>query len=54
MYQDIEETILADAPVIPLHNSRDYWLLKPYVKGVVRPPMILPWLKNVYIEGKTS
>lgn len=54
MYQDIEETILADAPVIPLHNSRDYWLLKPYVKGVVRPPMILPWLKNVYIEGKTA
>jgi oligopeptide transport system substrate-binding protein len=54
MYQDVEETILADAPVIPLHNSRDYWLLKPYVKGVVRAPMILPWLKNVYIEGKTS
>ncbi len=54
MYQDIEESILADAPVIPLHNSRDYWLVKPNVKGVVRPPMILPWLKNVYIEGKTN
>jgi oligopeptide transport system substrate-binding protein len=54
MYQDIEETIVTDAPVIPLHNSREYWLVKPYVKGVVRPPMVLPWLKNVYIEGKTN
>lgn len=54
LYQDAEQIIVDDAPVIPLHNSREYWLVKPNVKGVFRAPMIVPWLKNVYIQDKTT
>ena len=54
LYQEAEQLIVNDAPVIPLHNSREYWLVKPYVKGVSRAPMIVPWLKNVYIQEKTN
>ena len=54
IYQDAEQLIVTDAPVIPLHNTREYWLVKPYVKGVSRAPMIVPWLKNVYIQEKTN
>ena len=54
LYQEAEQLIVNDAPVIPLHNSREYWLIKPYLKGVSRAPMIVPWLKNVYIQEKTN
>lgn len=54
LYQQAEQAIVNDAPVIPLHNSREYWLVKPNVKGVKLPPMVVPWLKNVTIEGKTK
>ena len=50
LYQQAEQMILADVPVIPLTHSREYWLTKPYVQGMVYPPMIIPRLKYVSIE----
>jgi oligopeptide transport system substrate-binding protein len=50
LYQQVEQMILTDAPVIPFSHSREYWLTKPYVKGMVYPPMIIPRLKYVSIE----
>lgn len=51
LYQQAEQIIVNDAPVIPLSYARDYWLIKPYVKGVQRPPLVLPWLRDVYMEA---
>jgi oligopeptide transport system substrate-binding protein len=50
LYQQAEQLILNDAPVIPLTHSREYWLTKPYVKGMIYPPIIIPRLKYVSIE----
>jgi len=54
LYQDAEQLIVNDAAVIPLHNTREQWLVKPYVKGMMRAPMVVPWLKNVYIQDRTA
>jgi oligopeptide transport system substrate-binding protein len=50
LYAQAEEMIVADAPWVPLWNSVDYVLTKPYVKGAVYSAAIFPWLSNVYIE----
>lgn len=50
LYRQAEQMILEDAPVIPLSHSREYWLTKPYVKGMIYPPIIIPRLKYVSIE----
>lgn len=49
-YQQAEELILKDAPVMPLTYGRDYWLTKPYVKGVFYPPLIIERLKYISLE----
>jgi oligopeptide transport system substrate-binding protein len=50
LYAQVEEMIVADAPWVPLWNSVDYILTKPYVKGAVYAAAIFPWLSGVYIE----
>jgi len=50
LYRQAEQMLVSDAPVIPLVTGRDYWLVKPYVKGVKRPPLVIPWLSGVSIE----
>ncbi len=50
LYRQVEQMILDDAPVIPLSHSREFWLTKPYVKGMIYPPIIIPRLKYVAIE----
>ena len=50
LYQQAEQKILADVPVVPLTYSRQYWLTKPYVKGMYYPPMIIPRLKYVSLS----
>jgi ABC-type transport system substrate-binding protein len=49
-FQEAERLIVSDAPWVPLWNSVDYVLVKPYVKGAVFSAAIFPWLTNVYIE----
>ena len=50
MYNQAENLIMADAPVIPLYADVRYQLVKPYVKGFVVPPSVVPILKDVSIE----
>lgn len=50
LYQQAEEMILKDAPVLPLTYGRDYWLTKPYVKGVFYPPLVIERLKYITLE----
>jgi len=50
IYQQAEEMILADAPIVPLTHDADYWLTKPYVEGMIYPPAIIPKLKYVSIS----
>jgi oligopeptide transport system substrate-binding protein len=50
LYQQAESLILNDYPLVPLTYSDDYWLTKPYVKGLVYPPMIIPRLRYVSLS----
>ena len=47
-YQQAEKIIVQDAVWLPLWHDRDYYLVKPNVKGVYRAPTVIPWLKDVY------
>lgn len=49
-YQQAEEKILADAPVLPLTYGRDYWLTKPYAKGVFYPPLVIERLRYISLQ----
>jgi oligopeptide transport system substrate-binding protein len=50
LYQQAEQMILGDNPVIPLEYEREYWLTKPYVKGVIYPALIIPRLKYMSLS----
>ena len=50
LYQEAEELIVQDAPWILLWYDTSYWLTKPYVKGLIYPPMVIPRLQYVSIE----
>ncbi|MBS1251643.1 MAG: Periplasmic oligopeptide-binding protein [Anaerolineales bacterium] len=49
LYQEVERIIIEDAPWIPLFHSAEYWLTKPYVKGMIYPPAVVPRLKYVWL-----
>ncbi len=50
LYQQAEQKIMADVPVLPLAYSKDYWLVKPYVKGFIDPPLIISKLKYITLS----
>jgi len=50
LYQEAEQIIINDAPWVPLFYEVEYWLTKPYVKGMIYPPMIIAKLQYVSIE----
>lgn len=57
LYRQAERYLVNDAPWLPLWYGRkldlfgdQFVLLKPYVKGYVPTPMILPKLRHVYID----
>lgn len=47
LYQQAEQMVLADSPVVPLTFSQQYWLTKSYVKGMIYPALIIPKLRYV-------
>ena len=49
-YQQAEGIILGDAPIVPLTHDADYWLTKPYVEGMIYPPVVIPRLKYISIS----
>lgn len=50
LYQQAEQLIMADYPVIPMSHQRLHWLTKPYVKNLIYPPMIIPKLRYVTLS----
>ena len=51
LYGQAEESIVADAPWLPLWFAGErHLLIKPYVKGYVVTPMIVPKMRHVYIQ----
>jgi ABC-type transport system substrate-binding protein len=50
LYNQAEEMILDEAPVLPTTYGRDYWLTKPYVKGMFYPPLVIERLKYITLE----
>ena len=51
LYQDAEQIILSDAPIVPLWHGKRYLLVKPYVAGFHAAPMAMPWLRAVSLTS---
>jgi oligopeptide transport system substrate-binding protein len=49
LYRQAEAAIVNDAACLPLWFGQNYYLVKPYVKGFKPVPMIIPWMKDVWI-----
>lgn len=52
MYQQAEQMIVDDAPVLFTVHSLSYMLVKPYVKGFVLTPIDLSIERYMWLEGK--
>lgn len=50
LYRQVERMIIADVVWLPTAHSKLYVLTKPYVKGLVHPPLVVERLKYVSIE----
>ncbi len=52
MYQQAEQMIVDDAPVLFTVHGLSYQLVKPYVKGYVFTPIDIPIERYMWLEGK--
>ncbi|HMZ42112.1 MAG TPA: peptide ABC transporter substrate-binding protein [Anaerolineales bacterium] len=52
MYQQAEQMIVDDAPVLFTTHSLSYELVQPYVKGYVFTPIAVPLERYLWIDGK--
>ena len=52
MYQQAEQMIVDDAPVLFTTHSLSYLLVKPYVKGYVFTPIDIPIERYMWLQGK--
>jgi oligopeptide transport system substrate-binding protein len=52
MYQQAEQIIVNDAPVLFTTHSLSYELVKPYVKGFVFTPISIPIERYMWLDGK--
>lgn len=52
MYQQAEQMIVDDAPVLFTTHSLSYILVKPYLKGYVFTPINVPLERYMWLEGK--
>jgi ABC-type transport system substrate-binding protein len=52
MYQQAEQMIVNDAPVLFTTHSLSFELVKPYVKGYVFTPISIPIERYMWLEGK--
>ncbi len=50
VYREVEQAIVQDAPLLPLWFGESYYLVKPYVEGFSPAPMIIPTLKDVWLQ----
>lgn len=49
LYRRAEQIIIDDAPWVPLHYQVEYWLIRPYVKNLKIPPIIVPKFQYAFI-----
>ncbi len=52
MYQQAEQMIVDDAPVLFTTHSVSYQLVQPYVKGFVFTPITVPLERYMWLDGK--
>jgi len=52
LYQQAEQMLVDDAPVLFTTHSLSYQLVKPYVKGYVFTPFDIPIERYMWLEGK--
>ncbi|MEW6404417.1 MAG: peptide ABC transporter substrate-binding protein [Chloroflexota bacterium] len=52
LYQQAEQMIVEDAPVLFTTHALSYLLVKPYVKGYVFTPISIPIERYMWLEGK--
>ena len=53
IYNQVEQTILDDAPWVPLwYSGERYLLVKPNVHDFLQTPLIIPKLRHVYLTDK--
>jgi oligopeptide transport system substrate-binding protein len=52
LYQQAEQIIVNDAPVLFITHSLSYTLVKPYVKGFVATPIDISLERYMWLEGK--
>ena len=52
MYQQAEQMIVNDAPVLFTTHSLSYQLVQPYVKGFVFTPISMPLERYMWLDGK--
>jgi len=52
LYQQAEQMIVNDAPVLFTTHSLSYQLVKPYVKGYIFTPIDIPIERYMWLEGK--
>jgi oligopeptide transport system substrate-binding protein len=52
LYQEAERIIVEDAAWIPLFHSKNSYLVKPYVQSYDVPPLVVPHLRYVTIQGR--
>jgi oligopeptide transport system substrate-binding protein len=52
LYQQAEQMIVNDAPVLFTTHSLSYQLVKPYVKGYIFTPISIPIERYMWLEGK--
>ncbi len=52
MYQQAEQIIVNDAPVLFTHHGISYTLVKPYLKGYVLTPIAVSLERYMWIDGK--
>jgi oligopeptide transport system substrate-binding protein len=50
LYQQAENIVVQEAPVLPLYFGRNYIVVKPYVTGYVLSPLGYPFLNQVSIQ----
>lgn len=52
MYQQAEQTIVNDAPVLFMVHGLSYALVKPYIKGYILTPIDISLERYIWLEGK--
>ncbi|MFQ5611223.1 MAG: peptide ABC transporter substrate-binding protein [Anaerolineae bacterium] len=52
LYQQAEQIIINDAPWVPLNYSVEYWLIRPHVKNLRIPPIVVPKFQYAYIADE--